>query len=285
MLIDVHSHYWLAHLNEKKHPFSISSLFNGPDPLRQYVDYARRAKIDKIILCGNPDLISPEGCEGNPVRAMRRLNDQVRAACSRFPDLFVGGVMVHPEFVDESLKEIETRIEKEGFVGIGEICQYRTGHKTDCEGMREVLKLAAQLDVPVNIHASTPEHTDGLRSLMSAVPDATVIMAHVGGFLNWRNGIFLAKEFPNLFVDISGIVIQWGGTFKEVLANISHKRLLFGVDFPLIEFESVTAPFYASKMSAESREKIAYKNTLGIYKRISATVKSAVRPPDPVFSA
>jgi len=277
MLIDVHSHYWLAHLNEKKHPFSISALFKGPDPLHQYVEYARRAKIDKIILCGNPDLISPEGCDGNPVEAMRTLNDQVTAACSRFPDLFVGSVMVHPEFIEESIREIETRIESEGYVGIGEICQYRTGHKTDCEGMREVLKLAARLDVPVNIHASTPEHTEGLRSLMSAVPEATVIMAHVGGFLNWRNGISLAREFPNLYVDISGIVIQWGGVLREVLAEISHDRLLFGVDFPLIEFESVTAPFYAAKMSEASREKIACKNTLRIYKRIAARVKPAAR--------
>lgn len=269
MLVDVHAHLMLE--GHEGQLYSLADMFKGSpgERLSQFVEYFRRAGIDRVILCSDPDIFIPKNDGGDPAGSLKRANDTVAEACARYPDLFAGSVMVNPLALDASLREIETRIETQGFVGVGEICQYRTGHGTDTEGMREILRAAARLDVPVNIHSSLPVHTHELATLMRAVPEATVIMAHIGGSNNWRNGIKLAEEFPELYVDLSGITVQYAGTFEAALARINHERMLFGVDFPLIQPESMTGPFFAARMPEASRKAIACENALRIYKRLA----------------
>lgn len=103
MLVDVHAHLMLE--GHEGQLYSLADMFRGSgrEKLAQFVEYFRRAGIDRVILCSDPDLFIPKNDGGDPAGSLKRANDTVAEACARYPDLFAGSVMVNPLALDAGL--------------------------------------------------------------------------------------------------------------------------------------------------------------------------------------
>ena len=70
----------------------------------------------------------------------------------RAPDRLYGSCMVNPNFLGESLKAMHICFEEWGFVQLGEMVQYAMKYRMDTDATQELVQLAMQFDVPIQVH-------------------------------------------------------------------------------------------------------------------------------------
>ena len=101
-------------------------------------------------------------CDGPWTGRMIEDPDQVLAAnrfiydlVRRAPDRLYGSCTINPNFPEQSLEVMRICFEEWGFVQLGEMLQYMMGYDMNCDAVEEELRLAVQLEVPVQVHIST----------------------------------------------------------------------------------------------------------------------------------
>jgi predicted TIM-barrel fold metal-dependent hydrolase len=107
-------------------------------------------------------------------------------------------------------------------------------------GLRDIYAACQEEHVPVIVHTGTSvfpgaRNRFGQPMLVEDVavdfPDLTIVLAHGGRPLWMNEAMFLARRFPNVYLELSGVppgrLLAW---FPE-LARLGEK-LLFGSDWP-----------------------------------------------------
>ncbi len=73
------------------------------------------------------------------------------------------------------------------------------------------------------------------------VPEATVIMAHLGGYYHYNAVLEIADSLPNVFVDTSAIPYPW--VIRRAVDAFGAQRVLYASDGPgcppILEIEKV----------------------------------------------
>lgn len=95
-----------------------------------------------------------------------------------------------------------------------------------------VLRTAAELGVPVLFHSGdeamvTPWE---LAAAALAVPEAAVVLAHVGGYAHTRDALEVARELPNVYLDTSAM--PYPRALAQAVRELGPERVLFGSDAP-----------------------------------------------------
>jgi len=256
MIIDVHSH--LFDDNPRSRTFGYFGEPEGPVSLDTFARHALAEPVDFMILSADPDLCkTPEGLAD----ANARIAELVR----RHPRRFAGLCQVSPFFVDQSLAEMDRHVANGNLIGIGELCQYILNYETDDPRMNVFIERAIELDVPVLEHSSTAEQSDGIARLAERFPRARFIMAHLGGMHNWPHGLEVARAHDNVWVDTSGFVMLCLGAMRRALAEIGPTKILFGVDFPLIEAAPLVAALKSLDLSPADFDQIAWRNASELF--------------------
>jgi len=152
-----------------------------------------------VLDAEDPDLrvlLSPDGywnriCRDEP-DGCGRANAFIHGLVEGAPERLYGSCIVNPNFVDESLRTMETCFEKWGFVQLGEMLQYMLGFRMDSDATETLVHRAVEYDVPVQVHISTSnsaqggfsggiEELENLFGLVDRVPEAKYILAHAVG--------------------------------------------------------------------------------------------------------
>ena len=174
----------------------------------------------------------------------REQNDWLSNICRENPR-FVGFGSVHPGDGSAALEEMDRCVKELGLKGFK---LHPNTQEFDCgdPALIEVLKRAAELDVPVIIDSYSPIDDTQPSKLFKAIwfsPETKVCLAHVGmwrfmdfgvcGFLKQRTAIDL-----NVYFDLSASCVLFYQTpFQEqfcwITRQIGPDNLLFGSDFPL----------------------------------------------------
>jgi predicted TIM-barrel fold metal-dependent hydrolase len=84
-------------------------------------------------------------------------NDEVAKYAERYKGRFRGSCVVTPFRVEEALREIERCHKDLGFVWLGEFCNYMTGYSYLTPEWGQVMKLATELNLVVQIHTNVEE--------------------------------------------------------------------------------------------------------------------------------
>ncbi|RAG80422.1 metal-dependent hydrolase [Streptacidiphilus pinicola] len=155
--------------------------------------------------------------------------DELQAAVAAQPDRFIGFGKVR---LDVAPEEIAAQVEREvlgrGFRGVGEL----TPPPDRAELVEPVLAAAADHGgLPVVVHGYAPTTARDLATLAALArrhPRVPLVISQLGG-LNWLTAIELARETPNLYLDLStaGVVLAVRLAVTEV-----PDRTLFGSDAP-----------------------------------------------------
>ncbi len=199
------------------------------------------AGVDRAVLLGWY-WENPATCEWQN----RFYADCVRA----HPDRLAAFATLHPAAGRESTLNELRRARDEGLIGVGELSPHSQRHPIDEPVFQEMLALAGELGLPVNLHVTDPDgpafpgrmETPAADFLQLAQDflDTTFILAHWGGLLPLREPRFAA--LPNVYYDTAASPLLYdNGIWQRVLPTLGEERVLFGSDFPLNLYPKVDA--------------------------------------------
>ena len=198
-------------------------------------------------------VISPDGHwlseMKNDPGAMLRASQFIHGLVRRAPGRLYGACMVNTNFPDESLRVMEKAFGEWGFVMLGELVQYILNYYMDTDASERVVREAARLGMPVQVHISTSNSAQGqfksgneeledMFGIVERVPEAKYILAHFVG---------MPKDNPPVVDAYLGMIEKRYGRWPEnfwaeirdfsspgvrsVLARVPHTRLIAGTDW------------------------------------------------------
>ena len=243
MIIDAHSH---VH-----------------DPVHSHIALLDEAGVDRAVLFGTrphperaTDLTSfrremsvldetLSGRSGGPDH-YRAAGQELDSACAAHPDRFIGFGKVRLDLSAQQIAaEVEGEIVGRGFRGIGELTPPPDG----AGQVEPVLRAAADHGgLPVVVHGFAPTTAGDLATLARLArrhPTVPLVISQLGG-VNWLTAIELARDTPNLYLELSTANIIFA---VRLAINEVPDRTLFGSDAPYGDpflarttVERVTAP-------------------------------------------
>ena len=255
-IIDFHTHIYPDPL-ARKGSQSICELYDLQSDLvgsaGALLAEGKKAGIETFVLL--PVSIKPEH--------VHSINQFTAEAVGRH-EAFVGFGTVHPamEHLVDTLAEIETL----GLKGV-KIHPDTQRFPIDDERMNPVYD-ALQGRMPIMIHCGDPRydnsHPRRLKKVLKEFPKLTVIAAHLGGWSIFDTAFECLKD-ENCFVDISSsMMFMSKEQMEQYIAGYGADRVLFGSDFPLWSPAQEVEAFLKLNLKPDDREKIAYRNALGI---------------------
>ncbi|HTQ31778.1 MAG TPA: amidohydrolase family protein [Opitutaceae bacterium] len=177
------------------------------------------------------------------------------AACVQaHPGRLSALAVFHPAAGREAALAEVRRAHDEGFVGLGELSPHSQGYGTADPVFGEVLALAAELRLPVNLHVTDPAGKNYPGRVETPLADfarlarefsgTTFILAHWGGLLPLVDAS--AAALPNLFYDTAASPRLYApDVFPRFIKTVGASRVLFGSDYPLILFPDENCPAFA----------------------------------------
>jgi uncharacterized protein len=158
------------------------------------------------------------------------------------PDRLSGFASVHPGAGQTVTLDEVRRAHGEGLIGLGELSPHSQGYGVEHPVFSEVLALAGELAMPVNLHVTDPEtrpfpgriETPGAHFLRLArdFPSTALVLAHWGGLLALREPAF--RSMANVYYDTAASPLLYDeGIWERFTSALGSERVMFGSDFPL----------------------------------------------------
>ncbi|MBE6946803.1 MAG: amidohydrolase [Ruminococcaceae bacterium] len=180
------------------------------------------------------------------------------------PDLIKGYVYVNPRNAN-AMQVLRQGIEDRGMSGL------KLWVATHCDDplTYPVVEKMIEYNKPILIHTFVKavgqlEHETTsyhVANLAERYPEAKLIMAHLGG--EAFHGIRPVAKYKNVWIDHSGTLVG-SEDLNHTVRLVGADRVLFGTDMP-IAFASSYGQLYEANLTAEEREKIAWKNTAELF--------------------
>ncbi len=272
MMIDAHTHIFPSFFQQKRGDLlredpAFRNLYAAPDSRLADRESLLRTMdeegVEKAIVFGFPWESSEH---------FRRHNDYIQESVERHPDRLVGFCCFSP--LSSEGPEETRRCLKAGLSGIGELAVYHSDASVaDLSGLREVMEICLQSNVPVLVHANEPVGHDypgktgmNLRDLyafLKKYPRNKIILAHWGGGLFFYG--MMKKEvkevLANVWFDTAASPFLYDPRIYRVAGDIvGFEKILFGTDYPLLNPRRYFIEMESAGLSKESLQKICGGN-------------------------
>ena len=166
------------------------------------------------------------------------LQNKFYADCIRtHPDRLSAFATVNPKAGLPAFDEASRALD-DGLAGFGELSPHSQHYSLKDPVWRQILTLAAEWKVPVNLHVTDPASRPylgrvetpltGFIELAREFPATKFILAHWGGSLAWSPE---AVALPNVWFDTAASPLLYD---TDVWDKALTDRVLFGSDYPLI---------------------------------------------------
>ena len=181
-------------------------------------------------------------------------NDALAAKIAPHGDRMIGYASIPtPRLGRRAVDEVRRCREKHGFRGVK---IYSHPEATIAEpATYPLLEAAAELGMTVLAH-TTPDECD---HLMTAMPQARLVMAHMGGhpyaFGDWHRAVAVAKKHENLLLDTASSQID-NGMIEYAVEELGADKILFGSDMPLLDPYTQLAKVRGAEISDGDKVKI-----------------------------
>jgi uncharacterized protein len=196
------------------------------------------------------------------------------ASCVRaYPERLSAFATLHPAAGRQITLDEVRRANDEGLIGIGELSPHSQVFPIDDPVFTDVLTLAGELQMPVNLHVTDPASrpyvgrietplTDFVR-LVRGFPRTTFILAHWGGMLPLVEPSG-AAALPNIYYDTAASPLLYdAGVWHRALPAFGSDRVLFGSDFPLNLYPKLDQVPGLARLAAEAKRGGADASVLG----------------------
>lgn len=229
MIIDSHEHVILPTEKQIKEMDDagvektvLFSTTPHPEHAQTLVEFEQEFQKLSAVLSGR--FSKEERCRG-----IRRTIAELCRVLKAHPERFYGfGTVPFSLSDEETAAWVEENIVTNGLKGIGEISPAGGTVKL----LSPIFRAAAQFNgLPVWLHTFHPVTREDLleiAALCGQYPQVPVIFGHMGG-VNWLDAIHLAKEHPNVYLDLSA-------TYTAIAPRFAMQELpertLFSSDAP-----------------------------------------------------
>lgn len=193
-----------------------------PEKARNLAEFEQEFQVLNTILSGH--FTKEERC-----RSVKRTIAELCGVLKAHPDRFYGFGMVPLSLTDEETAMwVAENIVANGLKGIGEISPANGTARL----LPPIFKAASQYErLPVWLHTFHPVTREDIMEIVALCgqfPNVPVIFGHMGG-VNWLDAIHLAKEHPNIYLDLSATYTAVAPRFA--VAELPE-RTLFSSDAP-----------------------------------------------------
>ena len=190
------------------------------------------------------------------------MNNKALEMAERSNGFYIPGFHVHPEYVKESIAEIE-RMNKLGVKLIGELVPYH--HRwSDYSDKRffEILEAAEHYKMILNFHALGVEETFlQMDEMVRRFKNLVIVGAHPSEGDCLRHHRIRFETSDNYYVDLSGGGLFRHGLLRHLIDDYGKEKILFGSDYPTCNpamfVGGVALDFLISE---EEKEYVFYKN-------------------------
>jgi hypothetical protein len=181
-------------------------------------------------------------------------NDALAAQIARHPERMIGYASIPtPRLGKRAVDEVRRCYEKHGFRGM-KIYSYPEASIAEPQTY-PLLEAAAELGMIILAH-TTPDECD---QLMTAVPQARLVMAHMGGHPyasgDWHRAVAVARKHKNLLLDTASSQID-NGMIEYAVAELGAEKILFGSDMPLLDPFTQLAKVQGAEISDPAKARI-----------------------------
>jgi len=149
----------------------------------------------------------------------------------KYPDRLIGYARINPWYEKEAEEALEKSLTDYKMKGLKlHPLGYRQipGHELTIK----LVKLAASFNAPVLLHCGDEEYTYPLQieKLARAVPEAKIILGHMGGYFHVREAIRVAERCANVYLETSAT--PYPELIRAAVKKVGAKRVLFASDGP-----------------------------------------------------
>lgn len=237
------------------HPF----LYNS-ERMDAYVDNVNMATEDFFyhmkesgvsVCCG-----SVIGRKTNHFDDIHLLNIHALELRNRYRDRYIPGFHIHPDFLEESVREIDFAIENNVRL-IGELVPYHHGWGDySSVNFMEIMDYVNGRNLIVNTHISSVTDLEQMEKPISAYKDISFVLAHPGYRDRLNKHIEVLNKYENTYLDLSGSGIELYGALKKLVDATDYRRLLFGTDFPVTSVKTCISTVLSEKIPDSVKEHI-----------------------------
>jgi len=209
MVIDTHVHYGIVW--EDRY---------GTDP-SAFLEVMDENGVDMAMLMGH------RGLRRNS--DMKRCNDAIKETCGNSGGRLFPLAVVHPDYGEESLAEIERCVKDLDMRGL-KLHPWIQGFSTSSPAMSGLMELCGELGVPVIFHDGTPCYSmpGQIGGLALRFPGTTFVLGHGGLLSLWRSAVSFTRRCPNLYITLCG---PHRAALQTMVDTIDENRILWGSDF------------------------------------------------------
>jgi predicted TIM-barrel fold metal-dependent hydrolase len=219
VIIDSHTHVDLV------------EAWGWMDPPELMLELMDESGVDQAVIMTYRDAVGP----GDPA------TEYIRRAVEKYPQRLIGYVRINPnapgamDALDQAIADYKMKglkLHPVSYVGF----PYK-------EATLRLMRRAAQYHAPVLFHTGDEALAlpDEVAEAARRVPEATVIMAHLGGYFHYSAVLDIADKLPNVYVDTSAIPYPW--VIRQAVDAFGAERVLYASDGPgcppILEIEKV----------------------------------------------
>lgn len=254
-VFDFHCHVYPEPIAEKAaHAIGVfyeNIEMHGDGRLTSTLEAGRKAGITHHLLCS---------AATSPAQ-IHSINSFIASCVATDPEHLFGFGTLHPDSEDVG-KDVE-EILSLGLRGVKLHPDVQKFALDSPESINMCRAVAGKLPLLVHAgdyryHYSNPLQ---IRNLCEALPDLTVIAAHLGGWTQWEEAVKLLPGIPGLYVDTSSALFALSPErATEIIRCYGAGRTFFGVDSPMWDPTEEIARFSRLGLTREEREQILWKN-------------------------
>ena len=238
--------------------------------LEEMIEKMEEAGIDKaFLIAARTGRVGLPGCYHMPYSV-------VADACAKYPERFYGLAGIDPFEGMNGVRAFEDAIKNMGFVGAHlyphwyelapDHAKYYPFYAKCCE-----LNVPIQMQVGQSMVYSQEYRTKSvgqpiaLDAVACDFPELKLIGIHVG--IPWHDEmISMAWKHENIFIGCDAHRPKyWPKSFIHYLNSYGQDKIIFGTDFPVLEFKKTIDDIDALGLKSEVRKKLLRDNVIRVY--------------------
>ena len=201
----------------------------------------------------------------------------VAKAVKRHPDRFHGMAGLDPYEGMKGVKELERAVEELGFIG-AHFYPHWYELAPDHAKWYPYYAKCCELGIPVQMQVGQsmvydptyPVRSVGRPIALDAVacdfPELNLVGIHIG--IPWTDEmIAMAWKHPNVFIGCDAHSPKyWPESFVRFIDSYGQDKVLFGTDFPILDFERTRQEIEELGLKPQAKKKLLRDNALRVYK-------------------
>ncbi|MGQ9629006.1 MAG: amidohydrolase family protein [bacterium] len=203
-----------------------------------------------LAFCHHASLFSPNLSNDPGIEAVRKFPDRLRAYCAVNPN--------YPEILERDLKVYDKY--EDIYVGFKFLADYH-GVPIDDERYRPAWERADERGLLILTHTWGGSPNDGpkvVRRMAGRYKNVKLLLGH-SCHGEWDEAVSLAKDFPNIYLELTA-VLDDRGILEKFVCEVGSERLLFGTDLPWFDPHHGVGCLLSAEITDEDRHNILHIN-------------------------